>query len=248
MGLLDTIKQLPTLNELKGGFGEQLAKYYSKTMTDALVLHDILITGSEGYTSQIDLIIIGVRGIYTVEVKNFQGAKIYGDGNKSKWYYYRGGKKFEIYNPIKQNKKHIEYLKIFLSDFGTIPFFSIILLLCDDFKTTNVNSSEECTTIVCNSLPAMNKGIQLIAKDKSEIFDEDTRKKIFDYISNNQIIGKEARKEHKENVKAYIKALNEMEEQKICPHCKVSLVLRQGKFGEFYGCSNYPKCRYILKK
>ena len=88
-------------------------------MNDTLILHDVLIEGAEGYTSQIDLIMIGVRGLYVIEVKNYEDARIYGDGRKSKWYYYRGGKKYEIYNPIKQNKKHIEYLKVFLKDFGT---------------------------------------------------------------------------------------------------------------------------------
>ncbi|MBP3232357.1 MAG: topoisomerase DNA-binding C4 zinc finger domain-containing protein [Anaerovibrio sp.] len=33
----------------------------------------------------------------------------------------------------------------------------------------------------------------------------------------------------------------------ICPNCGVAMVRRKGKFGEFYGCSNYPKCKYIKK-
>ena len=35
---------------------------------------------------------------------------------------------------------------------------------------------------------------------------------------------------------------------KICPRCGGNLVERTGKFGTFYGCSNYPKCKYTLKK
>lgn len=248
MGLLDIIKKLPTISEIKGNFGEQLTKYYSKIMTDTLVLHDVLITGAEGYTSQIDLIMIGVKGIYVVEVKNYEDAKIYGDGNKSKWYYYRGGKKYEIYSPVKQNKKHIEYLKTFLSEFGDIPCFSVITMLCTDFKVTNINHEpDNRQTIVCNSLTAMNRGIMLIAKNKPVVFDYATQKKIYDYILNNQITGKEARTQHKENVKDYKNSLDEMKDKKICPYCKSELVLRNGKFGEFYGCSNYPKCRYTLK-
>lgn len=30
----------------------------------------------------------------------------------------------------------------------------------------------------------------------------------------------------------------------ICPRCGGALVKRKGKFGEFYGCSNYPGCRF----
>lgn len=31
---------------------------------------------------------------------------------------------------------------------------------------------------------------------------------------------------------------------KKCPHCGSVLRLRNGKLGEFYGCSSYPDCRY----
>ena len=34
----------------------------------------------------------------------------------------------------------------------------------------------------------------------------------------------------------------------ICPQCGGKLLERTGKFGVFYGCSNYPKCKYTIKK
>ena len=30
----------------------------------------------------------------------------------------------------------------------------------------------------------------------------------------------------------------------ICPKCGGNLVMRTGKYGTFYGCSNYPKCKF----
>ena len=30
----------------------------------------------------------------------------------------------------------------------------------------------------------------------------------------------------------------------ICPSCGGKLIKREGKYGEFFGCSNYPKCRF----
>jgi DNA topoisomerase-1 len=33
-----------------------------------------------------------------------------------------------------------------------------------------------------------------------------------------------------------------------CPRCASNLVLKQGRFGEFTACSNYPTCRYIKHK
>ena len=245
MGLFDFLNKIPTINELSGSIGEQIAKFYAKTIPGTLVLHDILIDGADHYTSQIDMLLIGNKGIYVVEVKTFSDAKIYGDTRNAKWNYYKGGKKYEIYSPLKQNKKHVEYLKHFLRDFGEIPCFSIITMICDDFKISGENGEG---TIICNSLPAMERGLYKIAEDKPEVFDEDKKKEIYDFIKTNQHVGKEARSTHKHNVIAYKNSLKEMENQKICPHCKVELVLRNGKNGEFYGCKNFPKCRYTLKK
>lgn len=38
------------------------------------------------------------------------------------------------------------------------------------------------------------------------------------------------------------------QDEQICKWCGSKLVLRQGKNGEFYGCSKYPKCRYTKSK
>ncbi|MBE6767292.1 MAG: hypothetical protein E7549_00090 [Ruminococcaceae bacterium] len=248
MGLLDFLKQLPSVNELKGSLGEQLTKYYAKAMTDTLVLHDVLIDGDDGKTSQIDLVLVGIRGLYVVEVKMFSDANIYGDAKKSQWYYYAGKKRYNIYNPLKQNEKHILYLKEFLKEFGDIPCFSIITLICNNFKISNLQQEEGNRKIaVCSSLPTMEKAIKIIAQDHPIVWDEAKKQQIFDYIQKNQHIGKDARIQHKQNVIAYKESLETKKAEKVCPYCNVPLVLRHGKFGEFYGCPNYPKCRYTLK-
>ena len=33
----------------------------------------------------------------------------------------------------------------------------------------------------------------------------------------------------------------------ICPRCVSQLVIRNGKYGQFIGCSNYPKCKFTAK-
>lgn len=32
----------------------------------------------------------------------------------------------------------------------------------------------------------------------------------------------------------------------ICPKCNGELKLRNGKNGAFYGCANYPRCRFTM--
>jgi len=34
----------------------------------------------------------------------------------------------------------------------------------------------------------------------------------------------------------------------ICPECGKELLVKIGRFGEFYGCSNYPRCKYTRNK
>ena len=36
--------------------------------------------------------------------------------------------------------------------------------------------------------------------------------------------------------------------EKICPKCGGKLVEREGKYGKFLGCSNYPNCKFVLNK
>ena len=93
------------------------------------------------------MILIGHKGVYVVEMKMFVDAIVYGDTIKPKWYYYKHGIKYEIYSPIKQNQKHIEYLSKLLKDFGNVPYFSIIVMICDDFKVSGLNGAD---TAICN--------------------------------------------------------------------------------------------------
>lgn len=32
-------------------------------------------------------------------------------------------------------------------------------------------------------------------------------------------------------------------EDTLCPECGLKMVARNGKFGKFWGCSNYPECK-----
>ena len=35
--------------------------------------------------------------------------------------------------------------------------------------------------------------------------------------------------------------------QKICPVCGAQMKLREGRYGEFLGCSRYPNCKQTAK-
>ena len=52
------------------------------------------------------------------------------------------------------------------------------------------------------------------------------------------------KKEHITTIKQEVKKQNHKVVSDICPQCGGKLVTRKGKYGEFKGCSNYPKCRF----
>ena len=53
---------------------------------------------------------------------------------------------------------------------------------------------------------------------------------------------------HKAQVRADITSRKKAIQRGQCPCCGGSLVYKVGRYGKFWGCSNYPKCHYTLKK
>lgn len=108
------------LKLLKGGFDAQT------------IFHDLYLRNRSGDYSQVDLVLATKVGIIVFEVKKYSGW-IFGSGNQNKWTQVLayGKQKYYFYNPILQNKKHIENLKTKLTDFQDIPFFSVVVFFGD---------------------------------------------------------------------------------------------------------------------
>jgi hypothetical protein len=96
------------------------------------IFHDLCVKKNNGEFSQIDVVVATTEGIIVFEVKDYSGW-IYGNGNYSHWtkVLAYGKKKYQFYNPIKQNINHIKTLQKQLRQFEKIPFFSIIAFYGD---------------------------------------------------------------------------------------------------------------------
>jgi hypothetical protein len=92
------------------------------------IFHDLYLIKNTGHFTQIDLVVATPVGIIVFEVKEYNGW-IFGNGNHQKWTQVMayGREKYYFYNPVFQNKKHIEDLKKQLPQFSTVPFFSVIV-------------------------------------------------------------------------------------------------------------------------
>ncbi|WP_426984486.1 topoisomerase DNA-binding C4 zinc finger domain-containing protein [Brevibacillus borstelensis] len=58
---------------------------------------------------------------------------------------------------------------------------------------------------------------------------------------------KDARTKHAKTLQKENEIRNQRIKNNLCPSCGGELVERNGKYGKFIGCSNYPSCKFTLK-
>lgn len=71
-------------------------------------------------------------------------------------------------------------------------------------------------------------------------------KLIFDKLYQNNITDRKVLKSHSSQVNKQIVDRKKKESQQICPKCGNKLIKKRGQYGKFFGCENFPKCRYTL--
>ncbi len=96
------------------------------------IFHDLYLIDKKGKYFQIDLVVATKVGILVFEVKEYSGW-IFGSGDQTKWTQVLayGREKYRFYNPIIQNRKHVENLNKQLVQFKNIPIFSIVVFWGD---------------------------------------------------------------------------------------------------------------------
>ena len=110
-------------------------KLLKSEIKSTAIFHDLYLNNSNGKYTQIDLVVATKVGIMVFEIKDYSGW-IFGTENQTNWTQVLayGKRKYHFYNPIHQNRKHIEDLKKFYY-FEDIPFFSMIVFFGDcEFK------------------------------------------------------------------------------------------------------------------
>ena len=97
------LKLLPS----KGAIGEKrVAHILKKLPEDRYKVINNLLIQNNGYTTQIDHIVVSVYGIFVIETKTYKGW-IYGGENSDYWTQNIYGNKYQLRNPIHQNYGHI---------------------------------------------------------------------------------------------------------------------------------------------
>lgn len=219
--------------KIKGYIGEKsVAAVLSFLPSDKYKIINNILIKSNNRSIQIDHLVISIYGIFIIETKNYKGW-ITGSDNSEYWTKNMFGNKYKFYNPIKQNKAHISALSRQLG-LGLNNFISIIAFSNKaDLKVNTVHN-----VIYIHQLNSMIKEYIDIKFSENEI------KKLYDKISLLNIMSSKAKKQHVSEVQNSIVIKQHLIQQGICPRCGHNLILRNGKYGDFFGCSNYPNCKF----
>lgn len=250
----------------KGKLGEYMTYKRLKNMEreGAKFLFNLYIPKGEDETTEIDVLMLHPKGMFVFESKNYSGW-IFGSEHQRNWYQTlpqgRGKSHKEVfYNPVMQNRTHIKHLKELLGD--AIPMYSIITfserctLKKVDIQTQDVQ--------VINRQNVRDVVMSICAQYSNTLLSEDQIQELFDKLYPHTQVDAAVKLQHVENIEKKIEPVitptvaveqeqpvqTESNQERKCPKCGGLLVLRRAAKGanagnQFYGCSNYPKCRFI---
>ncbi len=221
----------------KAGESQVASQLYKLNQNEYTILNDVLIQTSRG-SSQIDHVVVSKYGIFVIETKNYRGW-IHGHENSEHWTQTFYKSKYQLVNPVKQNWAHIYALKEVLSDFKGITFFPIVVFV----------GSGELKNVTTATPVIYKHQLETVIKSISKQHDIciDNLEKVVNRINQARIHEKHADVEHIYNVNNTLYIREKKKQLLICPRCGGRLIKRNGKYGRFYGCSNYPNCKYTQK-
>lgn len=230
------------------------------------VLRNVYLPKENGETSEVDVIFITQKGIFVFESKNYSGW-IFGDEKNKNWTAMLPNKqKNQFYNPIMQNRTHLKWMRKYVGD--DIPLFSIIVfsnrcelkkvtVYSDDVKVIKRDWTYAAVRSIWNENPdaVSDEKIEQLYRSLKELTDVDAAVKAahVENIKRNHLtttVSKDTEKKKVIAAKTEDVKNSTGSAQIICPKCGAPMVLRTAKKGnnsgnQFYGCTNYPKCRGI---
>ena len=215
---------------------------------DYTILDDVVLRTNRG-TTQIDHVVVSKYGLFVVETKNYRG-EIYGDDNRKEWTQiivtdvtyakkwwktYTYVTKNNFYNPVKQSLAHLFAIRKIFSKWSSLQVIPIIVFT-GSAKLKDVKSRYD--VVYDDDL------VDTILRYKTKYLQEDEVQKVVDVILHNNVRELVKNEEHVKNIKESKVAVEKKIASGTCPKCGGTLVKRTGMYGNFYGCSNYPKCKF----
>ncbi|WP_158588975.1 nuclease-related domain-containing protein [Butyrivibrio sp. XB500-5] len=257
-----------------GIYGEDSILFELKNSgMNLVVIRDLFIQTQNGRTAQIDFFVITPYANVIIECKNlFGNIEINNKGDFIRTFNYKGHYYKEgIYSPITQNERHLDVYKDCWEDNkGLVTKLIAGKFFADYNKTIVVLANPK--TVVNDKFAKKEIKQQVIRCDQlvnylKALKTDDHRNLKAMRESGERVLAMNIQdrtdylnkfKEFEQEVKSELSKAEQSQDIKKtednttlkCPRCGGQLVLRVAKKGEnagnkFYGCNNYPKCRYI---
>lgn len=236
----------------KGKRGEMRVSAILSQLSDEYTILNDLVFRTEKGTTQIDHLVVSKYGIFTIETKNYRG-EIYGDDNRKEWTQlivtevtyakkwwktYTYVTKNRFYNPVKQSVGHTFRIKELLSVFPHVKIVPIVVFTGDAILSY-VESN--------NHVVYEENLLDVIDGYKTTYLTDNDVQAVLAILTGNNIRETVSDRQHVKNLRIAAREVNATINSGICPKCGGHLIGRNGKYGPFYGCSNYPKCRFTTQ-
>lgn len=236
----------------KGKRGEMRVSAILSQLSDEYTILNDLVFRTEKGTTQIDHLVVSKYGIFTIETKNYRG-EIYGDDNRKEWTQlivtevtyakkwwktYTYVTKNRFYNPVKQSVGHAFRIKELLSVFPHVKIVPIVVFTGDAILSY-VESK--------NHVVYEENLLDVIDGYKTTYLTDNDVQAVLAILTGNNIRETVSDRQHVKNLRTAAREVNATINSGICPKCGGHLIGRNGKYGTFYGCSNYPKCRFTTQ-
>lgn len=220
---------------IKGIIGEKSVSFYLSRLDKSKyrVINNIMLDKGSG-TTQIDHVVVSNYGIFVIETKNYKGW-ILGGERDDNWTQVIYRHKERIHNPIKQNYGHVLALKRTLVNCPDTKFFPIVA----------VSPVAELKVKTETSVVYFHRILGEIKKQTDECLSIKMRDEIYETLQGLNIDSADNRKAHVKAIKMELDNRADALMAGKCPKCGSALVKRNGKYGSFMGCSNFPKCRFL---
>ena len=238
----------------KGLEGEnEIAYQLKKSNIGMYVLRDIKVKYDD-LTAQIDYVVLTPIYTYFIECKNLVGNITVNEKGDFIRELNINGKKIKkgMYSPLRQVEAQREVIRKVWSSRASKLDKLFQSSQFNNYRRVLVVASNQDTILDTKHAPT---------DMKYKILRADSLVRQIEYDFNNRdkdegLLSKKSLEEaaesyievsYKENIDYYEYYKNIFKlEKMICPKCGSDLVKRNGKYGEFYGCSNYPKCKYTI--
>lgn len=168
-------------------------------------LNDLMIVNPRSKTgyAQIDQVLITPYAVFVIETKNYKGY-VKGKREESSW---RVNGKFYMYNPLRQNRTHINALKRLLKDHEDIRFISVVSFTkrCElhiDPELRTVDSDEFVVYDILLTEFIQRKLVRLKHEYPKPPLSDANVSDVFQLLSERNITDPKARAEHVEKASA----------------------------------------------